>query len=242
MRIGTWNTEYARGADKNAARLRCIREAACDIWVLTETSNDLDLGPGYAHVSTEPRPGRRAGEQWTTIWSRYPIVERVPLADACRTVAALVASPLGALVVYGTVLPWHSDRGPERDAATRVPNWSEFNRVAPLQAAEWAALADARPDAHLCVAGDFNTSLGGKQDYGTKQGRELLRAGLRAARLACVTEWDRLPPGSLGRSPIDHIALSMPLAERSRVVSTWEGTDSSGLRMSDHSALVVEVM
>lgn len=123
MRIGTWNTEYARGAEKNAARLRCIREAACDIWVLTETSDDLDLGPGYAHVSTGPRPGRRAGEQWTTIWSRYPIVERVPLADACRTVAALVDSPLRALVVYGTVLPWHSDRGPERDAATRVPKY-----------------------------------------------------------------------------------------------------------------------
>ena len=111
MRIGTWNVEYGVGAEKNARRLRRLREMNCDVWILTETHDDLDLGADYQAVSTTPRPNKRAGSRWTTIWSRLPIVKSVAVEDLNRTVAVLLESPVGPLIVFGTVLPWNTDRG-----------------------------------------------------------------------------------------------------------------------------------
>jgi len=237
MRIGTWNVEYAAGRDKNDRRIRRLREMACDIWVLTETHDDLDLGPDYHAVSTTQRVTGRAGARWTTIWSRCPITKEVSAGDSNRTVAALVESPLGPLVVYGTVLPWHSDLGP--DASAKV--WAEHHRVVPMQAKEWARLRADYPEAALCVAGDLNMNLGGPHYYGTAKGRELLRDGLRDASLACVTETERVPEGLLSHGPIDHICVSEQLASRATVVGAWEGRDGDGVRLSDHSGLVVAV-
>jgi endonuclease/exonuclease/phosphatase family metal-dependent hydrolase len=236
MRVGTWNVEYAAVAAKNERRVRRIRDMNADVWVLTETNDELNLGEGYRPVSTTRRVTGRAGGRWTTIWSRFPIVRQVSVRDENRTVAAIVQAPLGELLVYGTVMPWHSDLGPSGNAT----NWSEHHRVVPEQAEEWRALCEAHPGVALCVAGDFNMNLGGKHHYGTKTGRELLRSGLEAAGLVCITETNRIPSGKLRYSPIDHIVLSKKLAPFASVVEAWEGTDGDGVRLSDHSGLVVE--
>lgn len=237
MRIGTWNVEYGVGAEKNARRLRRLREMNCDVWVLTETHDDLDLGADYQAVSTTPRPNKRAGSRWTTIWSRLPIVKSVAVEDLNRTVAVLLESPVGPLIVFGTVLPWNTDRG----ANGLGKGWSEFYRVAPLQSQEWAKLAATNPGVALCVAGDLNMNLGGPHYYGSAKGRELLRVGLKEAALVCVTESDRMPRGLLMHGPIDHICLSASIAPHTSVVNAWEGTDGDGVRLSDHSGLVVAV-
>ncbi len=109
----------------------------------------------------------------------------------------------------------------------------------PEQAAEWAALRRAKPGVAMCVAGDFNANLGGAHYYGTERGREMLRSGLAAARLVCVTA--RVPEGLLVHAPIDHIAVSDELAADAEVVAAWEGEDADGVRLSDHSGLVVAV-
>lgn len=186
VRIATWNVEYAAVREKNRRRLRRILEMDCDIWVLTETNDELHLGDAYRAVSTTPRPNGREGSRWVTLWSRLPIVTQIPVEDACRTVAAFVASPQGHVLLYGTVLPWHSDRGPAGDARA----WAEHHRVIPLQTVEWARLRRDYPDAALCVAGDFNMNLRGPHYYGTAQGRRMLKAGLEEAGLACLTETD----------------------------------------------------
>jgi hypothetical protein len=98
-----------------------------------------------------------------------------------RTVAAEVA---GWIVVYGTVLPWHTDPGPSPDPAAPVRNWSEFMRATPLQAAEWRALREENPDSLLIVTGDLNQSLGANHYYGTAAGRQLLRDCLHQADLS----------------------------------------------------------
>ncbi len=237
MRIGTWNVEYAAGREKNERRLRRLREMDCDVWVLTETHDELDLGAGYSAVATGQRATGRAGARWTAIWSRFPITRSLPVEDAHRTVAALIESPAGPLVVYGTVLPWHSDRGPDASAAT----WAEHHRVIPMQAREWAKLRDDFPGAALCVAGDLNMNLGGRHYYGTRQGREMLRLGLKGAGLVCATETERVPEGLLRHGPIDHVCLSERLAGTARVADAWEGKDAEGIRLSDHSGLVVVV-
>jgi hypothetical protein len=236
MRIGTWNVEYAAGGEKNDRRLRRLREMDCDLWVLTETHDDLDLGHGYHAVSTTHRVTGRAGARWTSIWSRFPIMKAVLVEDSNRTVAALIESPLGPLVVYGTVLPWHTDLGPKGNAEA----WSEHHRIVPRQGQEWATLRAAYPQAALVVAGDFNMNLGGRHHYGTAAGREMLRAGLRGAALVCITETERVPVG-LSHAPIDHICLSEQLAPQARVAEAWEGTDAERVRLSDHIGLVVEI-
>jgi hypothetical protein len=236
MRIGTWNVAYAAGREKNERRLRRIVEMDCDIWVLMETHDDLALDSTYGSTSTTPRKTAAVGGRWTTIWSRFPILQVVPVEDSHRTAAVLVESPSGPLVVFGTVLPWHTDPGPSGTARA----WTEHHRVIPLQAREWAALRTAYPDAALCVAGDLNMNLGGPHYYGTVAGRAALRAGLAGAGLSCVTETERIPPGMLAHGPIDHVCVSEGLGNAVTRVMAWEGTDGDGARISDHSGVAVE--
>src|SRR5689334_2175963 len=107
LRIGTWNVEYAAGANKNARRLEVLQANLADIWVLTETHDDLSLAPKHTPVHSLQRPTGRAGGRWTSIWSRYPIVRQIDTTDGERTVSVLVDAPVGLLLIYGTVLPWH---------------------------------------------------------------------------------------------------------------------------------------
>lgn len=44
LRIGTWNVEYANLAN-NPRRLELMHTANADIWVLTETRDELNLRP-----------------------------------------------------------------------------------------------------------------------------------------------------------------------------------------------------
>src|ERR1700751_5428572 len=78
----------------------------------------------------------RPGSRWVTIWMKYPIREFLRVGNQERTTAALLKTPHGPLIVYGTVLPWHSDRG-NNPSGSRVTNWSEQYRVLNEQATEW---------------------------------------------------------------------------------------------------------
>jgi hypothetical protein len=232
VRIGTWNVEYARGEEKNARRRALILGAEADIWVLTETHDDLDLRPTHVPISTTQRETGRLGGRWTTIWSRFPVLSVIPTRDPGRTVAALLQAPREQIVVFGTVLPWHSDRGPDGDAR----NWQEQYRVTGEQSEEWERLAHEFPDAALCVAGDLNMNLAGKHRYGTIKGRALLRDGFLRANLDCATSTVE----GLSHAPIDHVVIDSARCGGTRTVAAWEGTHD-GIRLSDHSAVVVEV-
>ena len=237
LRFGTWNVEYAAGVERNALRLALLQREDADVWVLTETHDELDLGSTHTAVSRAQRPTGRFGGRWTTIWSRWPIVEHLEVVDPIRTVAALLRAPSGSVMVYGTVLPWHSDPGPGPSPAKA---WAEQDRTLPIQLAEWARLRALHADAPLVVAGDLNMNLGGKHYYGTVRGRDSLRQGLANIGLACATETDRLPQGALLHPPIDHVVVPVAWMPRTRVVSAWEGR-TAAVRLSDHSGLVVEI-
>lgn len=234
MKIGTWNVEYAAGDARNRLRLQRLAQAEADVWVLTETHDRLDLIPlGYAPVSTPA--SRRGGGRWTTIWTRFPILEVVPTVDTDRTAAALIEAPVGAVLVYGIVLPWHTDKGPTGAAKS----WTEHHRVIPEQGEEWARLRDAHAAASLVVAGDLNTTVGCSRYYGTKLGRQLLDAALAGAGLVCVTAEPHRPEDRVVYPFIDHVCVSKELAVGARVLDAWEGT-VDGARLSDHSGVVIE--
>lgn len=234
MRIGTWNVWYAYKGRLDALH-QVMANNSADIWVLTETHDDLvPLGCKYvAHSEARPKvsPNIRPGSRWVSIWSKHPI-EKVFLAsaDQKRTVIARVnLGEAGDLLVYGTVLPWKGDQ---------IPGWSEHHRVIPKQCAEWLELRKTYPETLLCVAGDFNTDMGSGSRYGTQQGIEALRLGLSECGAFCSTEPGRFPVGLLQVQPIDHIALPVAWQHTSSVVAAWPADKRN---LSDHSGMVVEV-
>ena len=146
---------------------------------------------------------------------------------------------MGEVVVYGTVLPWNGDVGP--DATRRARGWDEFHRVPPEQGAEWVALRDRYPSATLVVAGDLNQDLGGRHYYGTKACRALLLSQLATAGLSCLTTTDRFEAGLLDHPPIDHVCAA-PGRNRS-LVTTAHGWNPvvDGDRLSDHGGTLVSL-
>lgn len=233
--MATWNVEYAADVERNARRLELIQAADADIVVLTETHDELHLD-GYQVASTLERPGARTGAWWTTIWSRPAVRRLIRTEDPLRTVAGELE---GDLVVYGTVLPWHCDFGPtEREQV----NWSEFRRVVPIQGAEWLALRQQHPGHTLIVAGDFNHSLGERHYYGGRELRRLLEQECAAADLDVLTglTHQQVP---LAHPAIDHVAIAPAWGQRVHLhhLTGWEGDWEGPGRLSDHSAVVVEV-
>lgn len=237
LRVGTWNVQYARGVAKNQQRLAHLQALEAHVWVLTETHDDLDLSATHEAVHSDQRyltPGGR----WTTIWTSLPVLERLHTGDPHRCVAVrLDGGAAGEVVVYGTVLPWNTDAGPDPERPAK--GWSEFYRVAPVQAAEWRVLRRRHPEATLVVAGDLNQDLGGRHYYGTKAGRTLLTSELASAGLSCLTTTSSFVPGVLEHPPIDHVCAA-PGAGRSLRVSVdgWDRT-VDGTSLSDHGGVLV---
>lgn len=191
LRIATWNLERPRRTSlgKIPFLLERIQAVNADVWVLTETNTVIDLSASHQPIASTPVASlHKSGENWTTIWSRYP-VRPLPTYDPSIAVCGEIDSPAGPLIVYGTVLPYHADRVHTGNAKS----WSEHYRVIPLQAAEWRTLRASFPIHRFCVAGDLNQSRdgrrwSGRQWYGTAKGRDLLTSELESAGLKCVTE------------------------------------------------------
>jgi endonuclease/exonuclease/phosphatase family metal-dependent hydrolase len=239
IRIGTWNVQYARGVDKNVRRRALLDSRHADVWVLTETHDDLDLSPTHVAAHSTQRyvePGGR----WTSIWSTLPIVEHLEVDDPSRCVAVrLDGGPHGELVVYGTVLPWNGDAGPSVAAPAR--GWSEFYRVVPEQVGEWDRLRRRFPDSTLVVAGDLNHNLTGPHYYGTRLGRSLLSAGLGGAGLTCLTTTVSFADGVLEHGPIDHVCAGPGRGgSLTAKVEGWN-RDVDGVRLSDHGGTLAEI-
>lgn len=76
VKIGTWNLERSGAHHRGhmVGQLACLAERDCDVWVLTETHDDLrPKGYDYKVVSaTNPR-WQSPGERLVAIWSRHPM-------------------------------------------------------------------------------------------------------------------------------------------------------------------------
>lgn len=242
MRVGTWNVQYGRGSDLNDRRRRVMQRRDADVWVLTETHDELDLSATHYPLRSPSRFRRDQASRWVTIWTRFPVLEELPTADPSRCVAVRLdgGSAVGDVIIFGTVLPWYDDAGP--DAAQPANGWSEFYRVTPEQGAEWKQLRISYPASSLIVAGDLNHNLGGAHHYGTRRGRQVLRDALGMADLVCLTETELFSAGQLRTSPIDHICASprAGLHVRSQV-DGWERIDDDGIRLSDHSGVLATI-
>jgi hypothetical protein len=247
LRIATWNLERPRQTCSRRIPyiLKRLREIEADIWVLTETNGIIDLSDTHSPIASDPVTSLHSpGENWTTIWLRSGYhAQSVPTYDPTISVCAEVDAPGGPLVIYGTVLPYHADRGWSGGAT----NWSEHYRAIGQQGADWHRIRDKFPGHRFCIAGDLNQSRDGLrwpwgEYYGTKEGRELLKCELDRVRLKCVTEINLLAARKLTtRSTIDHICLDTSSAIRVQTVDAWEAGCGDGVRLSDHNGISIDL-
>jgi exonuclease III len=240
MRIATWNVERPTTLGRRRRLQEWLTRIDADIWILTETHEDLRPSPAHAVVATtQPDRPQRSGEAWAMIWSRYPICRLEETRDAARSVSALVALPnADELVVYATVLPWLGSawgNPPSREGA--------FARALSAQLADWLHLRANHPAAAFCVAGDLNQDLAPRHYYGSAQNRAILGRSLTEAGLACLTSGalDPVFQQSNGtRAAIDHIAVSSDLSNRVTTRGRWPDSESPVRALSDHFGIWVD--
>ena len=243
VRIATWNLERPSARSwKRLPRQRArMASVAADIWVLTETRASISPSDGYYGIHAPPHPARRPDEdeRWVSIWSRWPLRPTGLPPDPRGAVSAVVSTPDGDLIVYGTVLPWANEKGDDGNARM----WQVHYEAIDQQGEDWRTLRQQYPDAPLVVAGDFNQDRDGSGWYGTHQGRDLLTRALDEAQLICLTDEDVVASGKLRESHlVDHIAICRRWARGSRSeVTCWEQIDDDGTRLSDHPTVAIDL-
>lgn len=238
MRVGTWNLERPalRGQKKNSLRMNVLRERAADLWVLTETSEAIHLDGYLTHCTPTHETYHRKGEHGVSVLTTWPVLRTLETWDKYLSVCLEVTSPIGPALVYGTIITYANDRGPENTSK----RWVEHRKAVEAQGKEWFRLRQTFPSHFFIVAGDFNQSRDGSGWYEDNESVALLSRYIQASDLRCATEGNLNEEFHLGRSTIDHICVGPSSRIRGWTVSAWPGTIQSR-RLSDHNGVLVQV-
>lgn len=248
-RIATWNLDRPRTTSKATRIIKKLEDISADIIILTETSELIDLQPGYNAVKSREFELYK-DQPWITIWSRWPIIEKIETFNQYRTACCLVKLPFGPLIVYGSIIPYHmagvsGNRYPEKGKKV----WQLHLEDIIDQAQDWQNIMRNYQNVPFLVAGDFNQTRDGlKYGYGTNQGRKLLTHKLADNDLSCVTEIDFHESGFLNsdskgkkRRNIDHICLSSNFCESGEIqAGAWDQFSKEGFRYSDHNGAYID--
>jgi len=173
MRVATWNLE--RGGRSRAARVaqeETLEALRADVVVLTEPGPSYCTGPGVV-ASPALRSGLHGRESWVAIVG--PTVEAVPVDIHYErmAVAARVVVEGRSLIVYGSVLPWLSVRSQAPELVQEGEAFADvFERVLEAQKADLVKLG--MNGEVVLWAGDFNQSVGGPKQGGSRKGRDSL--------------------------------------------------------------------
>ena len=209
-----------------------------DVWVLTETWTDFEPFGGYERIafsSDAADLGAKSKRCWVSIWAK-PDLRGVQLDDYGSTdrmtCARFSNSPLGDMVVIGTVLPWRSD--------SLFRGAKGFCRAIDDQAKDWKQIALKHRDATMVVAGDFNQSLPYVNRYGTKEGAAALERAIEDVGLSCTT---RGIDDSTEQTRIDHICIGHNNRKRAVMpqAKSWEVPILGSRPVSDHIGAFVDL-
>lgn len=239
FRIATWNLERPKqnGWTKNQRRLNKIHEIDADVWVLTETNAAIDLQGDYEPIASSACEHHEAGENLSTIWSRWKVLRSLATFDPNYAVCAEIDSPFGAMIVYGTVITYANDKG----ISGTAKRWEEHRRSIQHHHEDWLRIQKQYPNHLMCIAGDFNQSRDHSGWYEEKQSVQMLSAALGKLSLVCMTEENFRTTIGLSRSTVDHICLSESLVPYKVKVGAWERTTPENEKMSDHSGVFVDL-
>lgn len=244
MRISTWNLDHASNSSRNISmQIDRIREIAPDILILTETCDEVDLAPyGYFGCKTIKNG---FGKYCSAIWSRTKL-QTVETIDPLLSVAAVITTVLGDVLVYGTIIPYHGYRG--KDQTSKA--WEEHYKSITNLGIDLKRLARiSSNELPLIVGGDFNqTRDGSVRTYGTTKGRMMLTEVLTDLEMECVTEEHFGNAGKLKVDPItaktrnniDHICVTR---DRFNIesIGAWDHFTPNGDYLSDHNGVYVDL-
>ena len=237
MRLATWNVERLRSGRRRARALDWVNRIAADIWVFTEA--DSDFAPhGLRHVHTSlPDPARHPRERWVSIVSSFPLEPVALVGDPIRSAAAFVHPPgTGALIVFGTVLPWTTDR------------WRGHRGSDAFAAALAAQLIDLRSlrtrerSSKFVLAGDFNQHLGDGDRYWSGRNKRLISEALAELGLTVLTAnpTDPVQRVAPDRRSVDHVCVAKPLECNRESLGVWPPGPQPDPLVSDHFGVVLE--
>jgi hypothetical protein len=239
LKLATWNVERPTQPRRRIALRSYIDSVDADVWVLTETHDDLVLELPHVHSST---PGRDDGinqqERWVSIWSRYPI-QALSCSDPTRTAAAVVTPPdADPFIIFGSVLPWMGSAWRAHPSAGGVA----FREAVACQLKDWRRFRREFPDAALFVLGDLNQDLADSHYYGSRANRAVLEAALNELGLTAVTggSADPVRRDAGPRALIDHICALKDSGWTPNAPVRWPETPAPQRVLSDHFGVVVE--
>lgn len=234
MRIATWNLERPRlqGWIKNPRIIDKINEVNADLWILTETNASIVPSDEYFSVATLPVQNYHSlGENFTTIWTKLRLIRKIQTFDPEFAVCVEIESPIGPMIIYGTIITYANDRGPNNNSK----RWQEHRKSILKHSEDWQRIRSKFPDHHFIVGGDFNQSRDGSGWYEDAESVQLLTNALKQSSLVCVTEEKTKLKN---RASIDHICISKGLTAD---FSVWEGTTDDNQKMSDHNGVLVDL-
>lgn len=219
MKIATWNLERPK---TNSARIRKIEEVLkalkADILILTETNEHIFPGEFYyGYYSQElPTPYYSAGERRVSILTKYKLLNAYPTFRNDTSIRLELETPLGGLIVYGTVAGIHGNR--RKDFMEDLQQQLEDLRKIGLL------------NKPLCYAGDLNISFSDNY-YFSKAGRDLMQETFSELALSVTTR--DIPQN------IDHIVISDGYLKGKNVAcSTW----NHNKKLSDHFGVMIDIL
>lgn len=243
MRIATWNLERPkeRGWSRNPKIIDKISDVDADIWVLTETNSIITSDLGYNAVASAPVPDyHSSGENIATILSRWKITKQIDTFASNTAVCAIIDSPIGSLIVYGTIITYANDLVPPYGTSKR---WEEHKKEIENHRKDWLHIQKEHSNIPMIVAGDFNQSRDGSGWYEEKESVQKLTKALQDCSLECLTEKeDMKKSGKLKyRNTIDHICVSYSITDRLiEPANAWDGKSDDG-KMSDHNGVSIDL-
>jgi endonuclease/exonuclease/phosphatase family metal-dependent hydrolase len=243
LRIATWNLDHAKNSSRPIDLQRAIiLQKKPDIIVLTETCEAVNLTDDGYHV-VYPDKKNEYGKYDSAIWSKYPLFKSFKTTDEELSVCALTTStPLGDVMVYATIIPYHGYKGKDKQSGGWVEHYKAIKRIDNDLTRLQMEFSKSIP---LFVAGDFNqTRDGSKGTYGTAEGRQMLSETLERNNLTCLTEINYKlkpdPKNGWPRNNVDHICMTR--GAFSVVASeAWNHFTEDGIYLSDHNGVYVDL-
>ena len=242
FRIATWNLDHASRSNRPIqAQKEQINKIGADVLILTETCSDVELSDLYAS-SASSNPNRYQ-KHYSAIWSHWPLLQRFETYDDETATCVRVESPFGDLLIYGTILTYAGDKGPEGSSG----HWIEHHNEIAKQGEDWTRIQKLTQGIPFIVAGDFNQARDGRGQYHSSKSIELLNSQLQRNSLACLTDEDFGENGKLRPDPrkgycrhnIDHICVTKGAFQIEKVGAWDHFTDIQEL--SDHNGVFVDL-
>lgn len=228
LKIATWNVERPNlTTEKQREKANAInaelKKLPADIFILTETNECISPGTEYVHHS-EPLDKDAGGDYYedgerrVSIWSVYPIIERLKVKNSLTTACAVLQTPFGNLAVFGCIIGIHGIRdGFDTDLEDQMEDLSRF----------------AAKGYNICYTGDFNLSFCDSY-YTKKSARSQLNDLFSTIKMKNLTA--DIPEN------IDHIVISesfLPLSSIEKECWNQDKKKASPIVLSDHKGVIV---